>query len=171
MKASEFRERLREAYPAIPPEIDIELGKFISFDEGVLSSSNLRHEDRNFLRVAGLPEEASPFLDFTAYAESHLANRLSVIPEGNFPIGSNGYGDVLAIDCSSGEIVYFNHDFDNKRVLVSSSLPQFAEALCIYQECATADQLNVCLQKIQEIDPPAATPGTMWFNELRKQKT
>lgn len=154
MKASEFQTRLRAALPEIPPDLDFDPGEFVVFDEDVLASSELRPEDRDFLLEAGMPCSSAPFLDFHAHAlsRSEVEKLRMVLPEGSyFPIGFNNYGDIIVIDCPFREVVYFNHDFDNLRVFINSSLETFAESLCVYRECLTTGVRDSCLAIIPRL--------------------
>jgi hypothetical protein len=62
----------------------------------------------------------------------------------------------------SRHVIYFNHDRYNGRVFINSSLPQFAESLCIYQEHLTKEAMADCLDAIATIDSRAVDLGSMW---------
>ncbi|MGY0653039.1 SUKH-4 family immunity protein [Luteimonas sp. A537] len=125
----------------------------------------------DLLLEQGLPRDASPFLTFYAYSQPEIESRKEVfgIPESCFPIGHNGSGDVLVVDTDTREIIYFNHDNHNVRVLINSSLPQFAESLCIYQEHLTKGAVGVCMAAIAAIDTRAVIQGSMWQSEISSE--
>jgi len=161
-----FRERFLASLPDIPAELDLRLDEFIQFDPAALPSS-LPMDDAQLLVAQGLPRDAPPFLSFCAYSPTDAADLRQGfgIPESCFPIGHNGSGDVLAIDLETREVVYFNHDNHNARVFINSSLCQFAESLCIYQEHHHRRAIRAALSAIAAIDPAALHQGSMWQAE------
>lgn len=161
----DFKARFISALPPLPP--DLALGEFVAYRYGNLSS--LAAQDAAFLVNQGMPRDAAPFLSFEAYSEPQVNQRRVVfgIDADYFPLGHNGSGDVLAIGCRNREIVYFNHDFDNARVFINSTLAQFAECLCVYQAHLRDDRMNSCLAQIARVDGAAALPGTMWAEDIR----
>ncbi|MGB4810898.1 MAG: SUKH-4 family immunity protein [Methylophilaceae bacterium] len=154
--------------PPVPPELNLHLDEFVEFSQHNLSS--LAQEDRAFLASQGLPRDASPFLSFAAYSQAEIAERIETfaLTTNLFPIGHNGSGDVIAIDKSSREVVYFNHDMYNLRVFINSSLPLFAECLCIYQEHLHNKKMHSCLMAIETIDMAAARTDGMWSAEIKQ---
>ncbi|WP_459749120.1 SUKH-4 family immunity protein [Pseudomonas sp. 3A(2025)] len=148
--------------------MDLGLDEFVVYERDLLAS--LAVQDADFLVEQGLPCDAAPFLSFAAYTEAQRTHRLSVFGIGDdyFPIGHNGSGDVLAIERSSREVVYLNHDFNNERVFINSTLLQFAECLCIFQEHLRDNRMAFCLTEIERIDPAAARPGTMWAEAVKE---
>ncbi|WP_321781745.1 SUKH-4 family immunity protein [Burkholderia pyrrocinia] len=123
----------------------------------------------NALMEEGLPRTAPPFLSFSNYSASEIADLHGngVIPEKFVPLGQNGPGDVLGIDAATNEVLYFNHDASNLRVFINSTLALFLESLCIYQEHLHGGTMPSCLGAIAKIDPPAARPPSMWCAETR----
>ena len=168
MNGTEFKNRYIKSLPPVPEGLDVKLDEFVLFDFQTLESGDLNKKDKEFLLEAGLPRDASPFLSFQAYSLKDIASRREVfgIDESFFPIGHNGSGDSVAIDTISGEVVYFNHDFHMKKVFINSSLRQFAECLCIYQEHMTNSTMNSCLEEIEDVDPSAIEKEAMWFSEI-----
>lgn len=162
----DFRRRF---IASLPGNLDLRLDEFIDFDPAVVSG--LHSEDSAFLLNDGLPRDAAPFLHFEAYSKEQLGNCAKTfgLSEPVFPIGQNGSGDVVAIDLSSREVVYFNHDANNLRVFINSSLAQFAESLCIYQEHLSTQTMPLCLAAISASDAKAARVGTMWHEEVQAE--
>ena len=158
-----FRDRFIAALPEVPTDLDLGLDEFVQFDPSVVPSS-LRTDDADFLVTQGLPRDAAPFLNFCAYSQFKLAEVREVfgVPDSHFPIGHNGSGDVIAVDSTTGQVVYFNHDDHNARVLINSSLRQFADSLCIYQEHHNKRAIEGARSAILAIDPAALQQGAMW---------
>ncbi|MHA6195670.1 SMI1/KNR4 family protein [Pseudomonas wadenswilerensis] len=163
--SNNFKKRFSASVTETDPALHFE--EFVSFDAESLPTC-LPREDSSFLTTQGLPCDAAPFLSFYAYSQSEIESRLKIfgLPESCFPIGHNGSGDVVAIDMDSRQVVFFNHDFHNERVLINSSLPQFAESLCIFKEHFENKSMADCLVAIAAIDPQAAEPGSMWQAEV-----
>ncbi|MBN2296708.1 MAG: SUKH-4 family immunity protein [Pirellulales bacterium] len=145
---------------------------------------------KTFLMSAGLPESASPFLDFFAPTGGTLETvsrmwQISSEFDRYRVIGSNGSGDPICIDEScNGQIVYLNHDNDFCRILLNSSVSQLAEMLLSFRHLVRETQArngedayldgNVpidlqewFLTEIDRIDPLAGKPGCFWIDEMK----
>ncbi|WP_209569899.1 SMI1/KNR4 family protein [Herbaspirillum sp. 1130] len=166
MKSFDFKTRFIGALPSIPPGLELNLDRFVEFDKNLLSC--LAEEDSAFLERHGLPCDASPFLSFSAYSPSQIAQSIETfaLPPHYLPIGNNGAGDIIAIDEDSRQVVYFNHDAHNLRVFINSTVNQFAECLCVFQEHLRSETMSSCLTEIEGIDAAAANVNTMWHSEV-----
>jgi hypothetical protein len=171
MPAFDFKSRFLAALPPIPPELDLNWDEFVVFDADTVAS--LAEEDAEFLTTQGLPCDAAPFLSFYAYSEDEVAQRLEVfsLAENILPLGHNGSGDILALDKNTREVVNFNHDADNLRIFINSTLPKFAESLCVYQEHQNSKSMHQCLADIAAVDSMAAQNGCMWHSEIMAEIT
>jgi hypothetical protein len=143
-----------------------ELSEFVSFDALVLNA--LHPDDAAFLVNAGLPRQAAPFLHFTAYSEPDLRDLYDLydMPPDLFPFGGNGSGDPLGIELSTRAVVYFNHDNEMRRIFINSTVSQFAEALCMYQEAQAHGTFKSLLERLSVVDSACADPGSMWPMEI-----
>lgn len=166
MTHDNFKSRLIGGLPAVPPELDLRLDEFVRFEANNLHL--LAQEDTEFLITQGLPRQASPFLSFSAFSETEIQEliEMSALQSHYFPIGQNGSGDLVAIDLDSREVVYFNHDSNNCRIFINSTVSQFAECLCIYQEHLIANKMVNCLAVIGKIDGKSVVEGNMWNSEI-----
>lgn len=165
-----FKDRFVASLPETPADLDLHFDEFVLFDPESLPD-RLAGEDSSLLAAQGLPRDAAPFLSFYAYSQPEIEFRVQIfgLSESYFPIGQNGSGDVVAIDMDSRHVIFFNHDRYNERVFINSSLPQFAESLCIYQEHLTKEAMHNCLDAIAIIDSRAADPGSMWHAEVSSE--
>lgn len=165
----DFKRRFLAALANVPHELDPRLDEFVQFDMATVNL--LDKADATLLLAHGLPREASPFLRFEAYSLRQMVSKLETfgISQLHFPIGYNGCGDILVIDLKTREVVYFNHDFDNARVFINSSLRQFLECLCIYQEHLTQGTMTSCLGHIAKSDHKAALSGAMWHTDIENE--
>ena len=173
MNPSEFQSRFRAGLASNPrlknmPDLLQERSEFVSFNDRTLVQGGLHPDDVTFLVSGGLPRQAAPFLSFSAYSASelHELHSLYDMPTFLFPLGANGSGDALGIDVKSREVVYLNHDDHMRRVFVNSSVSQFAHTLCLYQEALIAGITHSVLSQIASIDPFAAAPDAMWYEEI-----
>ena len=142
------------------------MDEFVVFH--IANLAMLDDADSAFLLEQGLPRDASPFLSFAAYTPEEIRERLDTfaVSKDYFPIGHNGSGDIVAIDTNRGEVVYFNHDANNLRVFINSTLPLFAECLCIFQEHLRSGMMHSCLSDIEAVDAKAAKTGSMWHDAV-----
>jgi hypothetical protein len=170
---SEFHRRFRAHVLSLPeldtvPELREQLSEFVSFDRLILEEYSLNASEIDFLVQGGLPQSASPFLSFAAYPRRRLAEMYDQcdLLRTLFPLGHNGSGDPLGIELSSHAVVYLNHDDGMRRVFINSSVPRFAESLCMYQELLAANHLGQFLAQIEAIDRDAVAVGTMWYTEV-----
>ncbi|MBC3303093.1 SUKH-4 family immunity protein [Pseudomonas sp. SWRI18] len=165
-----FKNRFVASLPKIPAGLDLHLDEFVLFDSESLPH-RLAREDSSFLAAQGLPRDAAPFLSFYAYSQSEIESRVHIfgLPKSYFPIGHNGSGDVIAIDMDSRHVICFNHDHYNESVFINSSLAQFAQSLCIYQEHLTTETMANCLDAIATIDSRATDLGSMWQTEVSSE--
>ncbi|WP_339481538.1 SUKH-4 family immunity protein [Pseudomonas sivasensis] len=129
----DFKTHFISVLPPNPPGLDLGFDEFITFNPSDLAT--LPAPDAEFLLKHGLPRDAAPFLSFEAYSQAEAQRRLAIFAIANhyYPLGHTGSGDVIALDRHSGTIVYFNHDAHHARVLINTSLPQFARSLCVFQ--------------------------------------
>lgn len=162
----DFKTHFISLLPPDPPGLDLGFDEFITFNPTDLAT--LPAPDAEFLLKHGLPRDAAPFLSFEAYSQAEAQRRLAIFAIANhyYPLGHTGSGDVIALDRHSGTIVYFNHDAHHARVLINTSLPQFARSLCVFQAHLRDNTMARCLPEIECIDPAAAVPGTMWADEV-----
>lgn len=172
MTPSEFRYRfiahiLADEDLASDPELLQRLTEFVSFDRSLLLQHGVPQTAADFLCESGLPRDAAPFLGFEAYPAAEIAELYDLydMPRTLYPIGSNGFGDPLGIELSSGAVVYFNHDCDMQRVFINTSVEHFALSLCWYQELRNQRKLDQLLAIVRQFDPPGAAEGTMWHAE------
>jgi hypothetical protein len=167
---TDFRSRFVAAFPEVPADLDLHLDEFVDFERADVS--RLASEDADLLKRQGMPHAAAPYLSFEAYSPEEMDELLqsSGLPDSFFPIGQNGSGDIVAIDTKSREVIYINHDAKDVRVFINSSLQQFAESLCIYQEHLTRQDLQECLAAIRRVDAAAVAAGAMWHDELARRQ-
>lgn len=147
MTSAEFRARYRRALPVPPPELDLDLEVFETFDRSDTQRAGLNRATVMFLAEAGLPRDAAPFLSFRNTRE------YSRIPATYFEIGVTNYGDPICIDTKSGAVVYLNHENEDRPVMMNSSLEALAESLCIYREHLSSGNVRECFSAILAIDP------------------
>jgi hypothetical protein len=150
----------------------------------------LREDTIHFLRVAGLPDDAAPFLSFSYLAEGRLRGVDDVFKvRENLSrykaIGFDGNGSPICIDAGQeDQIVCLDHDQDFEAVFVNASVAQLAETLLAYRdfvkevlagnggqadldETFTDAQFSRLEDQIASIDGEAGQPGGFWNRELQ----
>jgi len=156
--------------------------RLIVFPESSLGGVRLSSDMRAFLIETGLPAEAAPFLDFGP-PKSGTLERVSAVwhqPSGFDRyriIGGNGSGDPVCLDeDTEGEVVYLNHDYRFKRMLMASSVFALAECLVelrdlISNACGDTERVRPeeyagLLARFRTIDPASSAKGGFWEQEL-----
>jgi hypothetical protein len=171
MNPAEFKERFRAAMPDIPVDLDLELGVFGEYLEDSVESLDIDAADRRILREVGFPEDSAPFLSFT-HDPGRALRPLTEVDSSlgdDFRhyrlFGSNGSGDSICIDQRDGNVVYLNHDWDMKRILINSSVSKFAEAICLLAEAKHKNPNMDFLAELAKIDAAAVLEDAMWPSE------
>ena len=160
----------------------------IHFSEHAVDLLRISAPSKTFLKTAGLPKDAAPFLSFGG-------PRLAAIPsvshvwkkDAEFEryrmIGSNGSGDPICIDEDrNGGVYYLNHDNKWISIFMNSSVEQLAYSLLAYRKLGEEtrkqgkddDWLNgnippalsqLFISELEAIDSKATDRGTFW-NEI-----
>ena len=149
------------------PGLRDELLEFVIYSAELLRRRGVSEADIAYLSVVGLPRQAAPFLDFEAHSDPDLDQIYSNNPQLLFPLGGNGSGDLVGIEFSTRAVIYSNHDSNNERVFINSSIEAFAESLCLYQEYMVTKNGDVFLDALMQLDPVAVAEDGMWRSELR----
>jgi len=169
---------------------------FLRPNEKLLGSLGLSDDDEDFLRHAGLPESAAPFLSFGDLAKGcprifetwgrwqdwSEDDRARLLPFRC--IGSDGSGNPICINEHDRTVVLLDHDslFEDV-VFVNTGVRQLAYCLLAYRELVAETlllggpdaYLNGDIPKglrtaasaaIASIDPPAMRDGSFWSLEL-----
>ena len=141
-----------------------------------------------FLADAGLPKSAAPFLSFSSPSKSKFVPVSQSWPltddyDHLLEIGSNGSGDPICIDPSTGKICYLNHDDRFDRVFINSSVLALAHSLLAFRHLVRETQarngedafldgnIPADLQEwfrmtVAEADPDAMRDDNFWPCEL-----
>jgi len=149
-----------------------------------------REDTMHFLRVAGLPDDAAPFLSFGYLAEGRLRGVDDIFKVRESlsrykAIGFDGNGSPICIDVGQGDRIFcLDHDQDFEAVFVNASVHQLAETLLAYRdfveevlagngrqagvdETFTDAQLGRLKAQIASIDAEAGQPGGFWNHEMQ----
>lgn len=164
MTPQEFKTRFIELLPSVPPDIDLELDRFVTFPAERVASLRIPEEHKAYLTESGLPADAAPFLNFDTKIDQSLT-ALEGFPDTAI-IGSNNHGDAICLDMSdNGAVVYYNHDNMMKRVFMNSSLPLFAECLCAFSSLIQTKDRESFTRHVTSIDPDALASDAFWTTE------
>ncbi|MBD0260814.1 MAG: SUKH-4 family immunity protein [Cytophagales bacterium] len=158
--------------------------------QGQVEGLGFRENTIHFLLVAGLPDDAAPFLSFSYLAEGRLRGVGEVFKVRESlsrykAIGFDGNGCPICVDVGQGDlIVCLNHDHDFEAVFVNASVHQLAETLLAflhfgeavravngvntsYDEVFTDAQFNSLVERITVIDGEALQEGNFWQQALQ----
>lgn len=149
-----------------------------------LASIEMPASTREFLALAGLPEEAAPFLSFSPSSRGQALD--SIRTAMNRPdvlvVGSNGAGDPVAIR-PDGVLVYLNHDDSFAELYINKDVEMFAETSLRMRRLIFAAQqaggpdayldgfipeaLREDFRAFLEVnDPQALEPRALWSEEI-----
>lgn len=167
---------------------DKEIDPLVEYDINKINLLNLPNEAKDFLIEAGLPESASPFLNFESSAKGgavKLTEKYKV--DNGFSkyvyLGFTGNGDVICLVEGNGEVVYLEHENEYNEVFMNSSITKLAEILLEYSNFvnkiksvngrrafldrnATQEHLEWITNRITGIDPKSLSEGSFWREEL-----
>ncbi|MDP1738148.1 MAG: SUKH-4 family immunity protein [Caulobacter sp.] len=154
----------------------------VPFDE--LSDAAIPKSTREFLVLAGLPEDAAPFLSFDAKSRGHASDpiRLAMNRPDLVVVGANGSGDPIAVH-RDGTLVSLNHGAGFLESYINRDVETFAEAALRMRTlvgetqgqvgpdayldglvpAALADTFRSFLSGA---DPRALEPGALWAEEI-----
>ena len=123
--------------------------ELVGYSAKAVDALKIPAESKRFLKVAGLPDSAAPFLDFEYDAKRGAIP--TIVEVWKLPptydcyrvIGWNGSGDPVCLDESkAGEVVYLNHDNEFQRVFVNTSVERLAGCLLVFREMVARAQLE-----------------------------
>lgn len=139
---------------------------------------------KEFLAKAGLPEEAAPFLSFTASSRGFSSDllRAAIDRPDVFVVGSNGSGDPVAVRLD-GALVYLNHDAEFAEIYINRDVNTFAVTALRMRELIAETQrlmgsdayLDGLIPEattqdfrsfLSSVDPLALEQGTLWADEI-----
>jgi len=161
------------------------------FDPNRLKSLGLKKGTIDFLSIAGLPDDAAPFLSFDQDSDEDAICRLSdqydFLPrflKHYISIGSDGSGNPIAIDTENrDQIKWIDHENDFADRYMNGSISQLASFLVIYRDFVFtvlrekgedaildsnfSDQHYETLkQRMLAVDPEALNKNGFWNEEL-----
>ncbi len=154
-----------------------------------LAGLNIDAGSRRLLTEAGLPEDAAPFLSFTAPAgalctAADLWNLPSSFHQYRVA-GSDDVGSPVCMDAETGNIVCLDHERAFAPELMNSSAGALLEFLLVYAELVervtklrgedawldgevTQEEIDLLEQQLGAMDPVALQEDTFWGCELAR---
>ena len=163
MTPSDFRVRFTSALSPELRGLNLKLDEFKVFPDDGNAAQLLTEQDRRFLREIGMPRSAAPFLSFRHHPETDY----DYLPDGYYPIGSDGAGNAICVDSGSGNVILLDHDFKMQRIFLNSTLLKFAECLCLYTEHLTIEKMEKCFDAMRAADAELVAQGDWWQTEIR----
>ena len=165
---------------------------FVKFNEQQINDYSISKTTKDFLLVSGLPASAAPFISFGVPEEGC---RICIDELGYgalfkfekfekyIKIGFTGDGSLICIDETNENIVYLDHEDDNREVFINSSLAQLMESILEYADFikkikeqngsraylernAPPETLDYIIHKLESIDCNALLEGSFWADEI-----
>jgi hypothetical protein len=170
----------------------------IVLSQGRLQKIKLKASSAEFLAVAGLPQNAAPFLSFGEMNEesspfglklSAVFNHLGEEYERFIVLGFDGSGNPIAIDTENDDqVVWLDHEEDFRHAYMNSSIGALATFLLGYRDFVQDllkakgedaflngeyedHELAELQQKLELVDNRAFASGTFWSQELGNMKS
>ncbi|HKY22533.1 MAG TPA: SUKH-4 family immunity protein [Vicinamibacterales bacterium] len=165
MTPHEFKKRYISSIPETPPELELGLDEFERVEQSELADRPLDPANTEWMSTVGFPRDAAPFLSFLRPRSQDTIHGIGE----DFYLGHEGSGDAICIDRVNGSIVQYDHERMMRKTFVNSSLRQFAECLCIYQEHSRGSALNGCWEAMCAIDHVLIEMRGFWWNEIQNE--
>lgn len=131
-----------------------QLSLFYTYPEAQTWNVKWKNENNEFLMDVGLPESAPTMLNFKKVPE---------VDKDYVVIGFNNYGDRILIIKESGNLVFENHDFNNRLEFINKDAIAFFKTVCAFSDLMKGDQTFP--EKMSDIDPDAFRDDTWWHRE------
>ncbi|GAB5561336.1 MAG: hypothetical protein SynsKO_29830 [Synoicihabitans sp.] len=156
MKA--LKEKYVEAMTAdIPPDLvslKEELSLFYTYPDAYDWNVQWDEKNNEFLKEIGVPESAPTMINFQAKPK---------VEDLRISIGFNNYGDRLFVLKESGNLVFENHDFNNRLEYLNKDAVSFFRTVCAFTELMRGNRTFP--ERMKEIDPDAFQEDTWWHRE------
>jgi len=132
-------------------DLRAEVAEFIKYPDAVQWEVSWQKENGPFLQTIGLPHSAPSMIDFQAAVEA----------DGEFIyIGSNNYGDRIAVVKATGNVVYIDHDSDNRAEYMNRDPVSLFRSICAFAEVVAGQR---CFpEKIWAFDREAIHKDRWW---------
>ncbi|PHR88855.1 MAG: hypothetical protein COA78_36175 [Blastopirellula sp.] len=162
------KEKWKRLFSKVPEDIREDVSQLIYFDYNTLVNNGVLKETAQFLSTEGFPENSAPFLSFSISDDSKIESLLNGIDDSTnyYPIGSNGSGDIIAVQKDNDNIVYFNHDDFHKKIFINSNIRKFFDSLYLFQESKINKVESLSINDFIKIDSNCNSKNSMWPNEV-----
>lgn len=164
-----------------------ENGSLMNFDQQVINILKIDEHNKEFFRIAGLPETPAPYLEFIS-SEGLLLNlsiklSLSEQYKDYWYLGTTAAGEIVTLKERTGHIVAMDVQNNNKETYINSSIIHFAEFLYEFSEMILKaieingddafidnnipeELLMDTIKNLKTIDEAALEYATFWCNEF-----
>lgn len=169
---------------------DTEIMPLVSYDEKIIKKLGLTEEVKTFLKEAGLPEAAPPYLTFESSKQGGAIAvgkkyRALKKKDGYIYLGYTAEGDIICVVEETGNVVIISHEDVKVEQFFNSSILHLVECLMEYdgfiekinevnggkaflKRNATDELLEWINNRIKEIDNMALEDGCFWKEELER---
>ncbi len=164
MTPDEFKTRYLAALPDdIPPDLVAEVTTFVRFRGTEVQALEISERDKAILVESGLPQVAAPALEF--FTDQLLESVPGV--RSTATIGSDGFGDLIAIDRSSGAVIKYNHDDEMSPIHLAANVVSLSACLCAYAEYLHGGRdVEAFRIAVGAYDSKASQPESWWLWQI-----
>ncbi len=128
-----------------------EVAEFVVYPDVTEWSVNWQEDNITFLQDIGLPASATTMIEFRAPAEIDLEH---------IYVGFNNYGDRIAVVKATGNVVYINHDFNDRIEYMNRDAVSLFRSICLFADMISGQ--TGFAEKIGAIDPEAIHEDNWW---------
>ncbi len=132
-------------------ELKSEIAEFYTYPEAESWEVNWSPDNNSFLAEVGLPASAPTMINFN----SNAINEADLVC-----IGFNNHGDRIVILKATGEVVFINHDYDDRIEYMNQDVISLFRCICAYAEMMKGDEDLAA--RVTSIDSKAYDEGSWW---------
>jgi len=135
-------------------DIRKEIAEFITYPDVMKWEINWSQDNGYFLQEVGLPVSAPTMIEFQSPVD---------VDSENIHIGFNNYGDRIAIAKASGNVVYINHDFNDRIEYMNRDAISLFRTICAFADMMKGQ--SRFMDRIAAFDQQAIQEGQWWKRE------
>ena len=131
-----------------------QIAEFVTYPDVKKWEVNWAEDNVDFLREVGLPCSAPTMIEFRYPVDMNSEN---------VHIGFNNFGDRIAVVKATGNVVYINHDFNDRIEYMNCDVISLFRSICAFADMMKGQ--NSFIDRLSVFDQQAITEGRWWKRE------
>ncbi len=131
-----------------------EAAEFVTYPDVAEWDANWSQDNVDFLREVGLPASAPTMIEFRSPAD---------VDSEHVHIGYNNYGDRITVVKTTGNVVYINHDLNDRIEYMNRDAISLFRTICAFADMMTGH--TVFTDRLTAFDQQAIREGGWWKRE------